>query len=450
MLSVSGLRGIVAASLTPDVAVRYAQALATWLLDDQGAAAGDAVVVGRDSRPSGEMIEAAVVAGLLSMGLVPRRAGIVSTPAAALAVKRASAAGGIVITASHNPAPWNGIKPIRRDATAPPPDDAQRIIDAFHAQGFATVDATAIHGLGDDVPALAWHVDAAAGLVDAEAIATAKLKAVVDATCGAGGPEVAALLDRLGVEAILLHAEPTGAFPHAPEPTRENLGELCDAVTRHAAHVGLAVDPDADRLALVDEQGRYLGEEYTLALAAQARLRSGDTAAANLSTSRMIDDIADGAGATVVRTPVGEAHVAAAMRDQRAAVGGEGNGGVIVPELTFVRDSLAGMALVLEHLARRGEPLSAVAASIPAYAIVKDKRPRPDAYDAQGLARRLGERFPDTRIDTRDGVRLDWADAWMSVRASNTEPILRLIAEAPSEDRARAMLADAAGVLDAS
>lgn len=447
MLGVSGARGIVGKTLTPAVATRFAQAFATWLIHQRRAEPSAAVVVGRDSRPSGEMIESAVVAGLLSMGLRPRLTGIASTPAIAGAVKQCDAAGGLVLTASHNPAPWNGIKPLRGDATAPPPEDARWIVEAYHAGGFELRDAQQTPRLAEPVPAAAWHVASVLELVERNAIARQGFRVVLDATCGAGGPEVILLLEALGVDVIALHAEPTGVFPHTPEPTRDNLTELCEAVAFEKADLGVAVDPDADRLALVDETGRYIGEEYTLALLCRHRLGKGDIGVANLSTSRMIDDAAHDAGATVIRTPVGEANVAQAMRDSGAVLGGEGNGGVIVPALSWVRDSLAGIALTLEMLAHRDQSLSRVVDAMPAYVIEKDKRPRPDAYDPDTLAEQAQQRFPDAEIDTRDGIRLDWPDAWLSLRASNTEPILRLIAESPTAERSRELLDRAAALL---
>ncbi|MFW5681439.1 MAG: phosphoglucosamine mutase [Phycisphaeraceae bacterium] len=447
MLGVSGARGIVGKTLTPAVATRFAQAFAAWLIQQRHAELFATVVVGRDSRPSGEMIESAVVAGLLSMGLRPRLTGIASTPAIAGAVKKCEAAGGLVLTASHNPGPWNGIKPLRGDATAPPPEDARWIVEAYHAGDFDLRDAQQTPRLAEPVPAVEWHVASVLQLVERNAIAERGFRVVLDATCGAGGPEVILLLEALGVDVIALHAEPTGEFPHTPEPTRDNLTELCEVVAREKADLGVAVDPDADRLALVDETGRYIGEEYTLALLCRHRLGKGDLGVTNLSTSRMIDDAAADAGATVVRTPVGEANVAQAMRDHGAVIGGEGNGGVIVPELSWVRDGLAGIAMTLDMLATRDQPLGRIVDNMPAYVIEKDKRPRPDAYDPDALAERARERFADAEIDTRDGIRLDWPDAWLSLRASNTEPILRLIAESPTAERSRELLDQAAALL---
>ena len=243
-----------------------------------------------------------------------------------------------------------------------------------------------------------------------------------------------------------MYAEPTGWFPHPPEPTRANLSELCDKVKAAGADVGFAQDPDADRLAIVDDQGRYIGEEYTLALATLHLLQAGDAVAANLSTSRMIDDIAQRVGGRVLRTPVGEANVAKAMRDAGARLGGEGNGGVILPQVSQVRDSIAGMALTLELIARRKQKLSAIVDAMPAYAIVKDKVPATDELKSQ-LQPKLEAAFAGARIDTQDGVRVDFDNRWVHVRPSNTEPIVRLIAEAADEPAARELIAQAAAAL---
>ncbi|HEX7009109.1 MAG TPA: hypothetical protein VF184_03950, partial [Phycisphaeraceae bacterium] len=283
------------------------------------------------------------------------------------------------------------------------------------------------------------HRDLIAAHVDVDAIRAAKLKAVVDSVHGAGGDETRALLEHLGVQLVHLYAEPTGRFPHEPEPLAQNLTELGQQVLQHRADIGFAQDPDADRLAIVDEQGAYIGEEYTLALCALHKLARRQIAVANLSTSRMIDDIAASAGARVVRTPVGEANVAQAIRQHAAALGGEGNGGIIWPRITHVRDSLVGMALVLEMLAQRREPLSRIVDQIPRYAIVKDKVPFQSELAGQ-LAPVLRQQLAAPQVDEQDGVRFDWPDRWVHVRPSNTEPIIRLIAEARSESDARDLI----------
>ncbi len=442
MLSVSGMRGLVGRSLTPAVAARYGSVCGDWLKRTRGGAHPH-VVIGRDSRTSGLMYEAAVVSGLLAVGCRVTRVGVLSTPGIAVMVGELQADGGIVVTASHNPAPWNGIKVLRHDGVAPHVDEARDIIDAFEHDRFSLVGVEALATLQDDARGVAVHVRKVieAG-VDVAAIRAAKIKVVVDSVHGAGGDEAAALLHELGVEAVLMYREPTGLFPHPPEPTKENLTELCKRVTQHRAAVGFAQDTDADRLAIVDENGKYIGEEYTLALCAMHTLRKGDATAANLSTSRMIDDLAQRVGATVERSAVGEANVASAMRRLGAQIGGEGNGGIIWSKVSQVRDSLVGMALVLEMLAHRKATLSACVAEVPAYTIVKHKIDLAPGTDLRGALDVVAGGFKGERIDRQDGVRVDVdaQRAWVHVRASNTEPILRIIAEAPDQATAEALV----------
>ena len=439
MLSVSGMRGLVGRSISPPVVARYAAAFGSWLKTDRGTAA-PTVVLGRDSRPSGSMYQDAASAGLTSVGCRVVRVGVLSTPGVAIMGQHLRADGGMVITASHNPAPWNGLKPLRHDGVAPPPADVQTIIARFHGDDADHVGVDQLQPSVDDASGVEVHRDLVADLVDVELIRRAKLRAVVDSVHGAGGEEAAALLDHLGVQRVHLYRQPTGDFPHVPEPTRENLTDLCDAVARESAHVGFAQDPDADRLAIVDEAGRYIGEEYTLALCALHKLKAGDTAVANLSTSRMLDDLADAVGARVVRTPVGEANVAQGMRDHRSDLGGEGNVGIIWRPVSQVRDSLIGMAFVLEMLAHRQAPLSQLVREIPAYAIVKDKLELPRRELADPALQWVAQHHADQTVDTQDGVRVDWPDRWVHVRPSNTEPILRIIAEAATPDAARQLL----------
>jgi phosphomannomutase len=405
------------------------------------------VVLGRDSRPSGQMIELAAAAGLLSVGCRVTSLGIATTPGVAVMTEHLHADGGMVITASHNPMGWNGIKVLRHDGVAPPPEQAAQIIALFRAEGFACVSVEGIAGLTHEPSTHRVHIDRVLPQIDAQCVAASRLKVVLDSVHGAGGPVTAMMLRELGVEVVHLYAEPTGQFPHPPEPTREHLTGLTAAVVAHGSDVGLAQDPDADRLAIVDERGTYIGEEYTLALAwlhllskaATSRGPSEAGVAANLSTSRMIDDIAARYGAKVYRTPVGEANVAAAVRAHGCLLGGEGNGGVILPPVVHVRDSLAGIALILEMLALRRKPLSAIVAEIPRYVIVKDKVDlRPGM--AATLAPRLREAYAGRKIDLRDGMRVDFEDRWVSVRTSNTEPIVRIIAEAPSAEAASELI----------
>jgi phosphomannomutase len=438
MLSVSGMRGLVGRSLTPSVVARYASAFGSWLCDhvDSGV---PHVVLGRDSRPSGQMFEMAAASGLAAVGCRVTRLGVLSTPGVAIMAGHHRADGGMVVTASHNPIIWNGIKALKHDGAAPPADQAMQIIERFKADNFTYAAVEAIQPCDEDDSGVKVHLDRVLPHVDVNAIRAAKLKVVVDSVNGAGGEEARSLIESLGVELVHMYPEPTGLFPHTPEPTRENLTELCEKVKRHDAAIGFAQDPDADRLALVDELGQYIGEEYTLALSAMHLLGKGDQVVANLSTSRMVDDIAAAVGASVVRTPVGEANVAAGMKQCGAALGGEGNGGVIWSRVSGVRDSLVGMALLLEMLAKRGRPLSELVAQTPAYAIIKDKVDASEALIKQ-IGPILKKAYSNERVDTQDGVRIDWPGRWVHVRPSNTEPIVRIIAEAANDDQARGLV----------
>ena len=441
MLSVSGLRGLVGESLTPQIVWRYATAFGSWLrgnLSDPERMPH--VVLGRDSRPSGLMYESVAANALSALGCKVTRLGVISTPGVAVMLRHLGADGGLVVTASHNPTPWNGLKPMLRGGIAPPADQVARIIDRFNND---QVDTSG----GDESlrPAIVatnasqLHRDVIGRHIDVQAIRAARLKVVVDSVNGAGGDETGVLLDHLGVEMVHLYGEPTGLFAHEPEPIEQNLTELCEMVSVHSADVGFAQDPDADRLAIVDEQGKYIGEEYTLALTAKHVLRSGGSAITNLSTSRMIDDIAAAVGAKVFRTPVGEANVAAGIREHQASIGGEGKGGVIWPRISYVRDSFVGMALVLEMLAQRKQTLSTLAGQIISYTIVKDKVPI-NADLTNRLVDVMQEKFAGQEIDLQDGVRVDWPERWVHVRPSNTEPILRIIAEARDHAAANALI----------
>lgn len=452
MLSISGMRGLIGLSLTPDVATRYATAFGNWLAEadhrrpGHDPARAPHIVIGRDSRASGPMLEHAAAAGLLAAGCRVTRVGILSTPGVAVMADQLQADGGMVITASHNPFPWNGIKALRYDGVAPPPDQAHDIINRFREDRLTYVDVPSLQTATQDDTGTAIHVERVLQLVDVEAIRSAKLSAVVDSVHGAGGDEARALLDALGVTLHHLYAEPTGDFPHVPEPTQANLTELCAVVKDRGADIGFAQDPDADRLAVVDEAGAYIGEEYTLALCALHKLGSGESVAANLSTSRMVDDVAAAVGGSVIRTAVGEANVTEGMRAHGATLGGEGNGGIIDSRVSQVRDSLIGMAYLCEMLAARGQPLSAIVAGQPSYAIVKDKADIDPAV-LEAMPAKMAEHFAGQRIDAQDGVRVDWDDRWVHVRPSNTEPIIRVIAEARDQASAEQLVAEVRGVL---
>lgn len=431
MMSISGVRGLVGQTLTPTLVTELGLAFGSHLR-------GGRVVIGRDSRPSGDMVRSAMTAGLLAAGCEVVDLGIVTTPGTALMIGRRGAAGGVVLTASHNPIIWNGVKFLTAAGHAPAPEEARAILDRYHNRGFTLVPVERIHTGTRDDSTHEQHVAAVLAQVDAGAIRARRFRVVLDSVNGAGGAGGRLLLERLGCTVVHENGEPTGHFAHTPEPIAENLTSLCDAVRHERADVGFAQDPDADRLAIVDETGGYIGEEYTLALAARRVFaRRPGPAAANLSTSRMIDDIAASAGGTcrVVRTPVGEAHVAQAMQTHGCVLGGEGNGGVILPEVVRVRDSFVAMALSLELLALEKKSLSQVVASLPRYAMVKRKFEMP-AEAIRAWLDRLRRDPGDGRVNDSDGLRIDWPAGWVHLRASNTEPIARIIAEAADEPTA--------------
>lgn len=434
MMSVSGVRGIIGETMTPVLAAELGMTFGTFL-------GGGDVVIGRDSRPSGDMVRAGMVSGLLAAGCNVVDVGVVATPTVAVMVTHRKAAGGVVLTASHNPIIWNGVKFLTAKGHAPQAHVANEILDRFRARQFKLVNVDRVGRCVTDATANAVHIEKVLATVDGAAIARRRFKVVLDSVNGAGGAAGRELLARLGCTVAHMNAEPTGIFAHTPEPTKENLTTLCDEVRRQGADIGFAQDPDADRLAMVDNRGDYIGEEYTLALAAMRVLsKAPGPTAANLSTSRMIDDLARSADAPpVIRTPVGEAHVANAVMTKGCVIGGEGNGGVIDPRVVLVRDSLVSMALVLDLLAVEGRPLDALVAGMPRYAMIKRKfelsREKIDSW-----MKRVPGVAGSGRVNDIDGIRIDWPEGWVHVRASNTEPIARAIAEAADEKTAEELI----------
>ena len=437
IVSVSGVRGTVGGTLGPVVACEFGCAMATML------GGSGTVAIGRDTRPSGPMIQSAVTAGLLGGGLEVVDVGVASTPGVALMTKLLKSAGGVVITASHNPAEYNGIKFLQPSGTGLTAAMAEKLKATWQSRQFRLADAdhqgterlqTNTHGL---------HVDAVCAVINENTIASKRFKVVLDSVNGAGCVVTPMLLGRLGCEVVHLNGEASGRFAHPPEPVEENLSQLCQAVQRHKAAVGFAQDADADRLALVDENGRFIGEEYTLALAAAfvLRHRKGKLAT-NMVTSRMIDDVAAAAGCQVVRAPTGEANVVEAMLREGCIFGGEGGGGVIEPRVVLVRDSLVGMAYVLQHLAETGQTISQLVAEIPRYTMVKTKLPCP-AGAIERITDAVRKTFaarPGARFNASDGLRVDLQEGWVCVRASNTEPIMRIFAEAADPKTAEGLV----------
>ncbi len=432
MVGVSGIRGIVGKDLTEEIVARYASAFGLWAKERK-----PLVVVGRDARESGPAFERAVVAGLVSVGCSVVKVGLVPTPTVQLAVEHHAAGGGIAITASHNPIEWNALKFIGSDGIFLDGADGAKVV-ALAAERLGGDGRGA--AVSEDPEAVARHLDAVLKLpaVDVASIRARQFTVALDAVRGAGGPVMRTLLERLGCEVAGINLETDGRFPRPPEPVPENLGGLSTLVRRAGAALGIAVDPDVDRLAIVDENGTAIGEDYTLAFAIRAAMggKGGKgVVVCNLSTSLVVEDAARECGAEVVRTPVGEVHVARAILRLGAVIGGEGNGGVMYPVLHAGRDAPVAAALLLTLLARDGRRVSELVAAAPRYAIVKAKVEWGAGSREQRLERvyaELRRRFPDARADTQDGLRLAWRDRWLHVRPSNTEPIIRLIAEAPS------------------
>lgn len=451
MIGVSGMRGTIGGTLTPPVVSQMAAAFATWLKTTSDPANGThfRVVFGRDSRPSGHWVAAAAASALVASGIELIDLDVVTTPSVAMMVKHLNADAGIVATASHNPIQWNGLKFLSRDAVALPPEQAEAIKSLYHQASSSFVRVQQLIPPKKNTETHALHVKRVLDYVDALGISSKRYKVVVDSVNGAGCVTSSTLLSKLGCRLVHINNVPDGQFPHEPEPTAANLTGLADEVKRQGAQIGFAQDPDADRLAIVDEHGTYIGEEYSLALCARYILskKPGGTAAANLSSSRMLDDIAEKYDGRVLRTPVGEANVVQTMLASGCAIGGEGNGGVIDTRIVPGRDSLVGMAYVLALMADTGKSLAQLVAEIPRYEIIKTKF-ECRREDANRAVEALKKEFATEKVDTQDGIRIDWPTSWVHARPSNTEPIMRIIAEAPDKATAEAKIAAVQQVVD--
>jgi phosphomannomutase len=434
--SISGLRGVVGDGLDPPTAAEFAAAYAS------GCEPGP-IAIGHDGRRSAAIFAAAVEAGVTATGHDALLLGPTATPTIGRLVRESGLAGGVQISASHNPPQYNGLKFFQRRGMVLGADEGRALLDRWQRKdlGWAPWDAlgTASHLADPDAGHLACLIE----IVDREAIRACRFKVLLDACHGAGGRLATRFLELLGADALVLGGVPDGRYDHPPEPTERNLRGFSAIVPAVGAAIGFAQDPDADRLAIVDETGRYIGEELTLALAARLRLdQAKGPVVINLSTSMTTEKLARGEGCPVHRTPVGEINVVERMLAENAVLGGEGNGGVIDPRVGYVRDSFVAMALVLELMARTRLPLSQLVAALPRFSMIKDQYPLPTtgtagASNLSGMWERLTVAFPDARVDRRDGIRLEWDDRWVHVRASNTEPIVRVIAEAPEVAEAR-------------
>jgi phosphomannomutase len=447
MVSVSGIRGRVGDALTPEVVARYASAFGAWCLAQGGSRA---IVVGRDSRVSGPMFHRIVVGTLQLVGCDVIDIGLTTTPGAQMTVEHHHAAGAVMLSASHNPIEWNALKLIGSSGLFLEASQGAAMRGLLET-GFTTAAWDQIGNVTCDTEVAARHVATVLAIpyVDVDAIRRRRFKVALDCVRGAGATVMPALLAGLGCDVVAINMEPDGRFPREPEPIPENLSALEALVKESGADIGMAVDPDVDRLAIVSDEGRAIGEDYTLALAAKLVLRhKRGPVVTNLSTSLLVEDVAREAGVPAIRAPVGEVNVAVRMRDEGAPIGGEGNGGVILPEVHLGRDAPIGAALLLQLLVEEGRPLSQIARSLPSYVIVKDKLARPNA-SLDTVYGALRAAFADAAADTQDGLRLAWADRWVHVRPSGTEPIVRVIAEAPDEAQARELVRRSREPLDA-
>jgi phosphomannomutase len=443
MAGISGVRGVVGHSLTPEVALRYSSAFGNLCRSGK-------VVVGRDSRTSGEMIKSAVISGLLATGCSVIDLDICTTPTVEIAVEDLKANGGIIVTASHNPIQWNALKFVGSDGIFLSPEETQKLFDLVHKDQIRYQPWNKIGNISSDSSWSKKHIEKILGLkyINVKKIRQRKFKVVLDCCNGAGGVVSPHFLKALDCKVIELNCQPNGLFPHDPEPVPRNLTSLCRAVKIHRADLGFANDPDVDRLAIVSEKGTSLSEEATLALVTRFILNQKPKSrmVTNISTSRMIDDIARESDSKVYRTKVGEAHVARKLKQVKGMIGGEGNGGVILPELHYGRDALVGMALILEYLAESGKSTSLLASELPRYFMVKKKTKLTRTFGRNLI--RLKKKYSGGRMNSLDGLRIDYDDFWLQVRKSNTEPQVRIIAEARSNHQADELTTDALKILN--
>jgi phosphomannomutase len=435
MISVAGVRGIVGESFTPPVIAGFAAAFAKEI------GPGD-VVVGRDARISGPMVSHAVSAGVRAAGRGVIQLGLATTPTTQLAVEHLGAAGGIIITASHNPAPWNALKFLSARGEFLDEAEGGAVRARFEAARELWAPSGALGAEREETNALRWHLGRVLGLsiLDCAAIRARRLRVVVDGCASVGGVAVPALLRELGAEVFELDCVPNGAFTRVLEPLPEHLGALCRAVVLNGADFGVALDPDADRAAFVDHAGVPLGEEYTVALGTRCVLaKTPGPVVTNLSTSRILDAVCREAGVALHRTPVGEAYVVRGLRERGAVAGGEGNGGMILPAAHYGRDGLVAVALIAQSLASSGLRLRELADQLPRLAMIKAKLERSSEV-WNDTAGRLKAAFADMDLNEADGLRFSRDEEWVHVRASGTEPVVRVIAESPEEARTRALV----------
>lgn len=443
--SISGIRGTiggaVGTNLTPIDTVKFAAAYGTWI-KQQRTKEQYRVVVGRDARISGAMVQNLVMNTLIGLGIDVIDLDLSTTPTVEIAVPLEHADGGIILTASHNPKQWNALKLLDANGEFLNAEHSQRVLDIAEADAMEFADVDDLGVITKNQAYFDIHIDEVLDLefVNVKAISECKFKVVVDAVNSTGGIAIPLLLERLGVEAVKLHCEPNGQFPHNPEPLKQHLTDLSEKVVSSNADFGIAVDPDVDRLAFMDEQGVMFGEEYTLVACADYILsqRPGNTVS-NLSSTRALRDVTESHGGTYTASAVGEVNVVNAMKATNAVIGGEGNGGIIYPESHYGRDALVGVALFLSLLAERKIAVSALRASYPSYFMSKKKIDLNPSIDVDAILEAMEAKYSHEQISTIDGVKIDFPTEWVHLRKSNTEPIIRIYTEAPSQEKADAL-----------
>jgi len=443
--SISGIRGTIGGkvndNLTPLDVVKFTSAFGTWLQNNKNKK-NLTLVIGRDARISGEMVSSLVTATLQGLGINVVDLGLSTTPTVEIMVPELKADGGIILTASHNPKQWNALKLLNDKGEFITGENGADVLALAESEDFnyAEVDDLGKYETRDD--AFDIHIQQILDLpmVDAEAIKAKKFKVVLDAVNSTGGIAIPMLLDKLGCETVKLYCEPNGQFPHNPEPLKEHLGDICELVIKEKADVGVVVDPDVDRLALIDEKGEMFGEEYTLVAVADYLLKHKKGAAiSNLSSSRALRDVARNHDSEYFASAVGEVNVVTLMKEKNAVIGGEGNGGIIYPELHYGRDSLVGVALFLTHLAKENKTVSELRAGYPAYFMGKKKIELTPEINVDDILAQMEKEYQNEEVSTVDGVKIDFANNWVHLRKSNTEPIIRIYTEASSQAEADAL-----------
>lgn len=440
--SISGIRGTIGGqvgdNLTPIDAVKFASAYGVWI-KQQRDKDNYKVVVGRDARISGAMIQNLVMNTLVGMGIHVVDLGLSTTPTVELAVPMEHADGGIILTASHNPKQWNALKLLNHNGEFLDGEEGAKILEIAESDAMTFADVDSLGKITKNKAYIDLHIIEVLDLplVNVKAIEDARFKVVVDGVNSTGGIAIPLLLDRLGVHVVKLYCEPTGEFPHNPEPLKEHLTDLSEAVKKHKADFGIVVDPDVDRLAFIDENGEMFGEEYTLVACADYVLsRTPGNTVSNMSSTRALRDITEKYGGTYEASAVGEVNVVKLMKKNKVVIGGEGNGGIIYPESHYGRDALVGVALFLSLLADKQIKVSELRKTYPNYFMSKKKIELTPDLDVDGILKAIEERYKNEQLTTIDGVKIDFSESWVHLRKSNTEPIIRIYTEAKSQDEA--------------